>query len=407
MTAEYDITDLTNNEKTLIHLHRIKVSSERKVFPIEITQEGIAKAVGMRKTHVPRTVKKLEEDGLLTSKKGYVKEKSRKLKVYFPTEEGKNKANSIERDLYGKSVSIIRPEGVEEKTIEDVIREESRYGIELLDIVIAREESESIDLAGLRFAKASEKGEAHLFNVPEKKRIVNREAEISAMEKWLENDAPFFVVSGQRGSGKTTVVTKFVREKVAGTGVLWFSMSRDRQLESFFRTASDYFSDISDREESIQDHEELLKLLRRHPTLIIVDDYFEVEEDFVDFMTDLLRSARKGSGVKVMITMPLGTPSYSRFFTISDIEKDRVRQSILKGLDNEDARTLLGKNVEDGAMRNIFLLTKNNPAWLVMIRDEDQQGLLEKTRFTVEEIRLLFFWKEQVKEDAVESVAKY
>ena len=53
--------DLTATDRVLIHLRDYMHHADDKEYPQAMTQKGISEATGLRLTHVPRTLKGLEE----------------------------------------------------------------------------------------------------------------------------------------------------------------------------------------------------------------------------------------------------------------------------------------------------------------------------------------------------------
>ena len=66
---------LNVNDRVLLHLSRFATDLSPEEYPAEITQAGIAHAVGISRTHVPRAVKTLMKEGfaeeLTTRVKGH------------------------------------------------------------------------------------------------------------------------------------------------------------------------------------------------------------------------------------------------------------------------------------------------------------------------------------------------
>ena len=87
MTSDSGLT-ITAPDRVLIHLKDYLRHPEDREFPRAITQKGISEATGMQLTHVPRTLKKLEERELVSSAKGHVDGERRRYKVYFLTGKG-------------------------------------------------------------------------------------------------------------------------------------------------------------------------------------------------------------------------------------------------------------------------------------------------------------------------------
>lgn len=85
------MTNLTLPEKVLLHVYRYRhiVETTEFMIPPEMTQYGIAEAVGISRSHVSIIVGRLVEDGRLMCRKGHIRGNGNSLrKVYFITARG-------------------------------------------------------------------------------------------------------------------------------------------------------------------------------------------------------------------------------------------------------------------------------------------------------------------------------
>ncbi|MFO8050641.1 MAG: hypothetical protein R6V01_02950 [Thermoplasmatota archaeon] len=97
---------LTVDERVVLHLMELIPYEEEFEAPEEATQAGIAKGVGIDRKHVPRAVKKLLRENLVTSRVSHVKGGKQRKKVYFLTFEGKALSRRIWDNLAKKRITI-------------------------------------------------------------------------------------------------------------------------------------------------------------------------------------------------------------------------------------------------------------------------------------------------------------
>src|SRR5512137_260875 len=83
------------NDRVLLHLSRFATDIPPEEYPPETAQTGIASAVGISRTHVPRAVKGLIKDGLVAELTARVKCHERRMNVYAVTVEGMRRAEDI------------------------------------------------------------------------------------------------------------------------------------------------------------------------------------------------------------------------------------------------------------------------------------------------------------------------
>jgi hypothetical protein len=129
----------------------------------------------------------------------------------------------------------------------------------------------------------------------------------------------------------------------------------------------------------------------RGSKLVVIDGYGDVEESIVDAMRAFLRKS-KPTGGKLLVLAQESTPAYCRFYSKKEIDRGEVVERHLRGLDAEGCRALIGRaDIDEEALRRIYLLTKGCPRYLQAIREGDEATLRTHSRFTTAEIRLLLY----------------
>ena len=82
-------------ERVLLHLHDRKLIPNSWDAPIEHSQSGVSTAVGVHRRHLPRTMRRLEEAGLVSIELRHVANIKRRVQVYSLTETGQNMATEL------------------------------------------------------------------------------------------------------------------------------------------------------------------------------------------------------------------------------------------------------------------------------------------------------------------------
>ena len=75
-------------EKVLLHLLDYADFKEKVEVPFALSQMGIANAVAIARSNVPRAISGLRDQGLLVERQAHVQGVSRKRKAYFLTDAG-------------------------------------------------------------------------------------------------------------------------------------------------------------------------------------------------------------------------------------------------------------------------------------------------------------------------------
>jgi len=86
---------LTTEERTLLHLLNHQLPENNWEAPMELSQAGISAAVHVQRKHVPRTLKRLEQQNCLNTTSRHVPGARQRRRVYSLTNEGRERAQSI------------------------------------------------------------------------------------------------------------------------------------------------------------------------------------------------------------------------------------------------------------------------------------------------------------------------
>jgi hypothetical protein len=224
----------------------------------------------------------------------------------------------------------------------------------------------------------------------EDRELIQREEELAFLRRWRTGGARVAAVYGSKGMGKTALGRSFAR--TVGRAA-WIDLRPEDTLESFANTiAEGVGADVEDP----RDPESVARLLAaafgRGTQLIVLDGYGEAPEGVVDALRSFLRTEASASPPKLLVLAQETTPAYCRFYGEPERRAGLVVERHLKGLDLEGCRQLLANpRIPEDALRRIFLLTKGCPLYLQYIREGDEYGLRQSSRFTKAEIRLLLY----------------
>jgi AAA+ ATPase superfamily predicted ATPase len=182
--------------------------------------------------------------------------------------------------------------------------------------------------------------------------FIDREKELKFMRQWYKKGKVLSIV-GPRGMGKTILVCEFLKRERIKEGIVWFHLYEGRK-----------WRDIGEIMKNLFGMEGVLNILRKHPTLLIFDNYYMVDDEFVDALQSLIREDIGKS--KIIVTMPASTPYYNRFYSRSDVESGLIWEIQLNALDYEDAKKIL-PDVREDAFKRIYQITKGNTKILTLL----------------------------------------
>jgi len=370
---------LSVNDRVLLHISRFATDIEPEEYPPDCTQAGIAVAVGISRTHVPRSVKGLMKEGFVTELTARVRGHERRMSVYTVSTEGLRAADSLWRTAQTQEFSVLKDGSVIRMTGRSI---EEKVGRKMAIAAISQMRDGVLTIEERRRSPVRA-----LEDAPHLDRFYGREAELESMDRFMDSDSRILVVLGNKGYGTTALTRKFV-ESQDEEDVLWVGLSERTTVEDIEGGLVRFGRRI---DKSIQDPKGVLGL---DNALLIFDDYFSASEGVVEFFGWLVENA---GAAKVIINARQETPAYNWFYRRKNVDSGIVQELRIKGLDAASSRRLIGNDrIEPDALKRIMMITHGQPMVLRMLREEDQKGLKKNTLFTPEEIRYLLFLKAKV-----------
>ena len=356
---------LTAAERVLLHLHGQLNAREPGR---ESTQAGIADGAQVLRSHVPRTVKVLVEEGLVESRGARLLGHARRTTVYALTPSGVARAREILGSVEARAVEV---DG-RRTTLGEARRALGLGPVEALAALDAKGR-----LAG---------------HVPpaEDRSLLQRDDDLAFLRRWRAGAARAAVVYGSRGMGKTALARAFGRT-VPRT--LWVDLRAGDRLETFAASVGGATgTDAEDPRDPGSVADTLLAAFDAGAKLVVLDGYGDVPEGIVDALRAVVRGDPGGAEPKLLVLAQETTPAYCRFYGEEERRAGLVAERHLKGLDLEGCRRMLGNPaIREEDLRRIYLLTKGCPLYLECIREGDEYRLRENSRFTTAEIRLLMY----------------
>jgi DNA-binding MarR family transcriptional regulator len=363
-------------DKILVHLLQYSNYVDRGEYPVEMTQEGIAEAVGILVSHVPRNVKKLRDEGLVVEDSGRVRGKTRRVKVYYLTSRGILAAREMMESME-KHIAEVTDGRVH-------VRDLLERGVSPVDIMSAVEEGRVEELASANPLKTESEFHVEYMETlgEEEGELMDREEDLQRLMEWYHSGVPTAVVTGGKGYGKTMLIKKFVREIDHDGDMVYLIMHSNRTIESVLNA----ISEAAGREFRIL--KDLVDWMEERNVLLIADEYYLAPEETVEFFRDLVRVPRSRS--RLLVGMRDATPFYCRFCSADDFSAGRAVEIHLREFGMEQARTLF-PSAEEGALRRILGLTKGHPQALILLSRGDSEGLKRMGTLTPEEVSLLMY----------------
>lgn len=96
---------LTTEERTLLHLINQQLPSGGWEAPATMTQAGISAAVHVQRKHIPRTLKRMEKNGMLNIAQRHIPGGKQRKRVYTLSEAGQQHADELSKRILSQTVS--------------------------------------------------------------------------------------------------------------------------------------------------------------------------------------------------------------------------------------------------------------------------------------------------------------
>ena len=383
---------LTIEDGILLHLfHYIKLQDDFAA-PSEITQPGIADAIGIRRSHVSYALKGLKGKGQVVEHIAHIKDVKRKRKIYLLTQGGIDYARKIKIALEQRTVPLMDDAGVIKDIKISEIPKETNIHLpifQILDLVSTKGfihiNSEDRSEPDGEISRSSEPEKPGLVtfidNMVPPIRFVGRKSEVQLIKKWVTAKVPrIIVVKGIPGIGKTTLAARIMKdfECDGNHNLFWHQLHDWDSLRSILSELGEFLFQIGrqklrfylDREAPIE-LAEVSKIiggeLEGVNAILVFDDFQKINETIKPLFRILaeLLGSNKFAHINVLVLTRGATGFYDRRKVAI---KKLVAELELEGLDPNETRELLDFNeIQEPDLDKIFKLTGGHPLSLELL----------------------------------------
>ena len=373
-------------ERIFLHLSDYVDHTDKVEVPFALSQMGIANAVSIARSNVPRAISGMKEAGHLLERQAHVTGVSRKRKAYFLTDEGAKVADEIWSRISENEIRIIHSDGRSESTTLAQAIESSELPLRHVDMLRYMDDSGTIDLSGLSselverdLSKHIEKQlVSYLNDLPRTRRFYGREKELDIMAKLLEAKSASILVPGIAGIGKTSLSTKILDRFTHRRNLLYHRCQDWEGSRAFLEACAEWLSavghnDLSDYLASTPVPQTSMAVnlistgLSLSPSLIVIDDLHKVGDE-------TLYSILRELTLRIHSLNEVGLVMFSRSFRMVVPESDQSGNIVtlvmpLQGLDEESSRQILTAmpKMDSDQFMHIYSLSRGHPLILELI----------------------------------------
>jgi len=372
--------------RILLHLRDYADFRDRVEVPFALSQMGIANAVSIARSNVPRAIGSLKESGYVIERQAHITGVTRKRKAYFLTDEGVSLSDEVWESVSEKLVKTIQSGGViEELSIADLV---SKSEIELrhVDILRYMDDDATIDLTSLNPGLIERDLTKHierqfvssLADMPRVRQFYGRDEELDQIATLLEESSTSVIVPGIAGIGKTALAVKVIERFTHRRNLLFHRCQEWDGSRAFLEAIgewqgllgqtelSDYLQGAQTPNPSICSNL-IIEGLNRTPSLIVVDDVHKISDEA---LASILVSVSERIDECKESGIVLFTRSFRRMIPEFDTRGRRVSTYLrLDGLDRDASRQLLSSMpaIQDPDFSHIYALSRGHPLVLELI----------------------------------------
>ncbi len=366
---------MTVAQRVMLHLSLFSKHREEFDVPSAVTQQGVAQALGLSRSHIALELKKLLDETFLESRLAHVQEAKSRRKVYFNTFQGERIAATIRERAHSKVVHWIGADGTAGKGPgAEVIRLARKEGRPLSGTYLSILQGEVVDL----------RRELPEVGPPRSPRFVGRTQERAALMAWAKEGAPLMLITGLPGIGKTALARTLLADRES-VWVKVFPFDDAASLVASLATALNRAGRprlLSYLRGNPLDFMEVGLLLSAEASgLLLVFDDVTASPEASRVLRLLLD--RPAPGGKLLLTAR-ETPT---FLGTKDRLDGRLAEIRLGGLSREESRELLLALGRDQEAEKAYELTMGHPLLLRLVATGDLPETLGDTEsFLLEEV---------------------
>jgi tetratricopeptide (TPR) repeat protein/DNA-binding MarR family transcriptional regulator len=374
-------------ERILLHLRDYADYKSSVEVPFALSQMGIANAVAIARSNVPRAIASLKDTGLLVERQAHVSGVARKRKAYFLTDGGISLAEETWVRLRAHPVHCIMPNGSTERVDLGTAHTVLPFPMRPVDVVRYMDDNGVLDLRGLSAELVDRDLSKHVekqlvssvADLPRLRRFYGRERELDHIVNLLDARASTLLVPGIAGIGKTTVAAKLVEQFTHRRNILYHRCQDWEGARAFLESVAEWLANIGDPTFSdylaatpVPQASDAARMivdgLSGAPCLMILDDYHKVTDatlhNVIQGMTLNLIDADE------LVGLVLFSRSFKPVVAAKDAE-GRISSFVLPldGLDPAATRKLLSgfADLSDEQWLHIHGLSRGHPLVLELI----------------------------------------
>ena len=370
----------------MLHLRDYADYTDSVEVPFALSQMGIANAVAIARSNVPRAIAGLKDSNLLIERQAHVAGVSRKRKAYFLTDSGMVQAEETWRRLSEHPLRLVDQEGATHTTTLAGSIEMAPFSLRAVDVLRYLDDNGMLDLRTLNEELIQRDLDKHvekqlvtsLGDLPRTRAFFGRETELENICNLIDARSTCLLVPGIAGIGKTALAGKVVEAYTHRRNLLYHRCQDWEGSRAFLEACAEWLSAIGD--DDLTDYIQatavpqpsvavnlIVSALAESGALLVIDDLHKVNDE-------VLYAIIRGLSQRTDDMQECGIVLFSRSFRAVVPLKDaegRISALVLplEGLDQSASRHLLTTmpDIDISTFLHIYTLSRGHPLILQLI----------------------------------------
>jgi ATP/maltotriose-dependent transcriptional regulator MalT len=373
-------------ERIMLHLRDYADYTDSVEVPFALSQMGIANAVAIARSNVPRAIAGLKDAIHLIERQAHVAGVSRKRKAYFLTDSGMVEAEKTWKRLSEHPVRLVDKEGASHTTTLAGSIDIATFPLRAVDVIRYMDDNGMLDLRTLNEELIQRDLDKHvekqlvtsLGDLPRTRSFFGRETELENICALLDARSSCLLVPGIAGIGKTALAGKVIEQYTHRRNLLYHRCQDWEGSRAFLEACSEWLSTIGDDDLSDYIHATavpqssvavnlIIGALEEIPSLIVIDDLHKINDDA---LFAIIRGLSQRMGDAQECGLVMFSRSFRAVVPLKDAE-GKISALILPldGLDQSASRNLLTTmpDIDMSAFLHIYTLSRGHPLILQLI----------------------------------------
>jgi len=394
-------------ERIMLHLRDYADYTDSVEVPFALSQMGIANAVAIARSNVPRAIAGLKDANHLIERQAHVAGVSRKRKAYFLTDSGMVQAEETWKRLSEYPVRLVDKSGATHTTTLAGSIDLATFPLRSVDVLRYIDDNGMLDLRTLNEELIQRDLDKHvekqlvtsLGDLPRTRAFFGRETELENICALLDARSSCLLVPGIAGIGKTALAGKVIEQYTHRRNLLYHRCQDWEGSRAFLEACAEWLSAIGD--DDLSDYIQatavpqasvavnlIVDALEEVPALVVIDDLHKVNDE-------VLFAIIRGLSQRLDNTQECGLVMFSRSFRAVVPLKDadgNISALVLplEGLDQSASRNLLTTmpDIDMSTFLHIYTLSRGHPLILQLINRGSVGSTFHDTleKFVEEEI---------------------